>query len=368
MRLWEAVGVGHHRPSLEQIDSPRNSHDSRGGASDVLPESKHSADSDCRALVLGGVIASKQHSRSAGGLIGEVRRWRGWGCRSVTGRRIARHLGRCRSVISREIRRNTTKTRGYQAVGADVKAQRRRARPQQRKVATDPVMQARVEADLAASWTPNEIAGVAACAWRRQTRLSAVWRTLPTRKAAPSPVRRSISTSTRPHVVSSPGGDLLAVQADQALAPHERPVPGLPDRGDGAPVGAGTGCRAAPGPGALGGRPDHREERHLLCGDPGGADERVHRVAGPALQARRAHRGRGHRVLQRPARDDAQLTRVGPGQRDGPARESLASHSDAGLLRRPPLALGSGPARRLPRKREVPPPTGSTASTCPRAP
>src|SRR5699024_9791296 len=211
VRLWEAVGVGHHRPSLEQIDSPRNSHDSRGGASDVLPESKHSADSDCRALVLGGVIASKQHSRSAGGLIGEVRRWRGWGCRSVTGRRIARHLGRCRSVISREIRRNTTKTRGYQAVGADVKAQRRRARPQQRKVATDPVMQARVEADLAASWTPNEIAGVAACAWRRQTRLSAVWRTLPTRKAAPSPVRRSTSTSTRPHVVSSPGGDLLAV-------------------------------------------------------------------------------------------------------------------------------------------------------------
>lgn len=74
-------------------------------------------------------------------------------------RRIARHLGRCPSVISRELHRNSTNTRGYQAVRADVAAQRRRARPQQRKVARDPVLQARAEADLAASWTPNEIAG-----------------------------------------------------------------------------------------------------------------------------------------------------------------------------------------------------------------
>ncbi|WP_454931906.1 transposase [Actinomyces oricola] len=74
-------------------------------------------------------------------------------------RRIARHLGRCPSVISREIRRNTTRTRGYQAVTADVAAQRHRARPQPRKVAADPVLKARVDADLAASWTPNQIAG-----------------------------------------------------------------------------------------------------------------------------------------------------------------------------------------------------------------
>ncbi|GAA1311854.1 hypothetical protein GCM10009591_22530 [Brachybacterium tyrofermentans] len=62
-------------------------------------------------------------------------------------------------MVSREIRRNTTKTRGYQAVTADVKAQHRRARPQTRKIAADPVLEARVNADLAASWTPNEIAG-----------------------------------------------------------------------------------------------------------------------------------------------------------------------------------------------------------------
>ena len=74
-------------------------------------------------------------------------------------RRIARHLRRCPSVISRELHRNSTKTRGYQSVTADARAQRRRARPPQRKVAKDPVLQARVDADLAASWTPNEIAG-----------------------------------------------------------------------------------------------------------------------------------------------------------------------------------------------------------------
>ena len=37
-------------------------------------------------------------------------------------RKSARHLGNCPSVTSREIRRNSTKTRGYQAVSADVVA------------------------------------------------------------------------------------------------------------------------------------------------------------------------------------------------------------------------------------------------------
>lgn len=70
----------------------------------------------------------------------------GWGIRE-----IARHLGRCPSVISRVVRRNTTATRCYQAVTADGRAQRRRSRPQARKVARGPVLHARVETDLAAS-------------------------------------------------------------------------------------------------------------------------------------------------------------------------------------------------------------------------
>ncbi|WP_255555828.1 helix-turn-helix domain-containing protein [Tessaracoccus palaemonis] len=68
----------------------------------------------------------------------------GWGVR-----KLARHLGSCAWVIFREIHRNTTKTRGCQAVTADVAAQRRRSRFRARKVAADPVLQARVEADLA---------------------------------------------------------------------------------------------------------------------------------------------------------------------------------------------------------------------------
>jgi len=43
---------------------------------------------------------------------------------------IAAHIDRCPSVVSREVRRNTTTTRGYKIVSADCRAQRRPARPQ----------------------------------------------------------------------------------------------------------------------------------------------------------------------------------------------------------------------------------------------
>lgn len=120
----------------------------------------------------------------------------GWGVR-----RIARHLGRCPSVISREIRRNTTATRGYQAVTADVRAQRRRARPQQRKVAKDPVLQARVEADLAASWTPNEIAG--------RLRLEAADTTVERMTNSPDARGRTVSgEAIYQHIYAMPRGEL----------------------------------------------------------------------------------------------------------------------------------------------------------------
>ncbi|MGL5827280.1 MAG: IS30 family transposase [Nocardioides sp.] len=73
--------------------------------------------------------------------------------------RIATGIGRHRSVVCREIARNSTKTRGYQLVHADVAAQRRRSRPQVRKVARDPVLTQRVLADLRQSRTPRQIAG-----------------------------------------------------------------------------------------------------------------------------------------------------------------------------------------------------------------
>ena len=78
----------------------------------------------------------------------------GWSIRA-----IAEHIGRCPSVVSREVRSNATKTRGYKIVTADCRAQRRRARPQQGKVAGDAVLRTRVLADLARSRTPRQIAG-----------------------------------------------------------------------------------------------------------------------------------------------------------------------------------------------------------------
>jgi IS30 family transposase len=71
---------------------------------------------------------------------------------------IARTLGRNPSVISRELRRNRS-TRGYRATTAHTRAKARRARPQPRRVDTDPVVRERVLADLGRGRTPRQIAG-----------------------------------------------------------------------------------------------------------------------------------------------------------------------------------------------------------------
>lgn len=73
--------------------------------------------------------------------------------------KIGEHIGRDKSVVSREVARNSTKTRGYRVVHADCQAEHRRARPQRRKVAADPVLQARVHADLRRGRSPRAIAG-----------------------------------------------------------------------------------------------------------------------------------------------------------------------------------------------------------------
>ena len=72
---------------------------------------------------------------------------------------IAFDLGRAVSVISREIRRNSAGVSGYGPVTADSRAATRRRRPQVRKIDADPVLAARVNADLRRSRTPRQIAG-----------------------------------------------------------------------------------------------------------------------------------------------------------------------------------------------------------------
>ena len=251
----------------------------------------------------------------------------GWGVR-----RIASHLGRCPSVVSREIRRSSTKTRGYQAVTADVKAQRQRSRPQVQKVAKDPVLEARVNADLAASWTPNEIAG--------RLRLEAADPTVERMANSPDAQGRTVSgEAIYQYIYAIPRGELAKRGIFlQSKRTKRRPRStgrsrGGADRGNGPDRGTGRGRSEAAGAGTLGVRSDHREERHLVRRDPGGADEWVHRPARPALETCRGHGGRGHRLLQRAAQDDAGLAGVGPGQRDGATREGFPGHGHAGLLR-----------------------------------
>lgn len=56
--------------------------------------------------------------------------------------RIAAYIRRDRSVVSREIARNSTAMRGYRSVHADRQAQQRRSGSQVRKVAGDAAVQA----------------------------------------------------------------------------------------------------------------------------------------------------------------------------------------------------------------------------------
>lgn len=76
-----------------------------------------------------------------------------------TDRRIGAYLGRDHSIVWRERPRNSRKTRGYRPVIADVTAQKRRSRVQTRKIDDNPVLEARVRADLKRSRTRRQIAG-----------------------------------------------------------------------------------------------------------------------------------------------------------------------------------------------------------------
>ena len=77
----------------------------------------------------------------------------------LSGREIARRLGREASTISRELRREGgTNTAGqYRAVPAQAAAEARARRPKQRKL-ENPRLNARVQQDLEDKWSPEEIA------------------------------------------------------------------------------------------------------------------------------------------------------------------------------------------------------------------
>ena len=74
-------------------------------------------------------------------------------------RRIATVLGRSPSTISRELNRNRDRSGRYRATAAHAAAYDRASRPKPAKLATNTVLRARVEADLAKRYSPEQIAG-----------------------------------------------------------------------------------------------------------------------------------------------------------------------------------------------------------------
>jgi IS30 family transposase len=75
----------------------------------------------------------------------------------LSGREIARRLGRPASTVSREIVRNQLAGGQYRAVAADRKAHLRAARPKPAKLAVDAELRDWVQARLIEHWSPAEI-------------------------------------------------------------------------------------------------------------------------------------------------------------------------------------------------------------------
>lgn len=72
-------------------------------------------------------------------------------------RQIAAAMGRAPSTISRELRRNTTSTRGYMPHTAHRLSVARRARPRQAKLVADAALREYVQARLMKRWSPQQI-------------------------------------------------------------------------------------------------------------------------------------------------------------------------------------------------------------------
>lgn len=79
-------------------------------------------------------------------------------CQGADQKEIARAVGRCRSTISRELRRNRMQEGYYAAQAQRESERRRRERPILRKM-DDPEINETVRAGLAHEWAPEQIAG-----------------------------------------------------------------------------------------------------------------------------------------------------------------------------------------------------------------
>ena len=76
----------------------------------------------------------------------------------MTCREIATCLGRSHTTISRELRRNSSKS-GYRAQTAERRAQKRRKTPRHYRCLSRPELVAYVDEKLRNDWSPEQIAG-----------------------------------------------------------------------------------------------------------------------------------------------------------------------------------------------------------------
>ena len=92
----------------------------------------------------------------------EIDRWwhvRGRGFSDESLRALSRRMGRCPSVISREVARNRSGKFGYHAGWAQQRADRRRGRPKPARLALPGLLRTVVLRWLREGWSPQQIAG-----------------------------------------------------------------------------------------------------------------------------------------------------------------------------------------------------------------
>jgi transposase, IS30 family len=77
---------------------------------------------------------------------------------NLEGKQLAARIGRCPSVVSREITRHGGRA-GYRAVAARRAATEQRRRPKTRKIDADPVLREKVIGKLRAGCSPDQVAG-----------------------------------------------------------------------------------------------------------------------------------------------------------------------------------------------------------------
>ena len=78
--------------------------------------------------------------------------------KGLTSREIGMHLGRSHTTVSRELRRNSSKS-GYRAQTAERRARKRRRMPRHYRCLNRPELVAYVDEQLRNDWSPEQIAG-----------------------------------------------------------------------------------------------------------------------------------------------------------------------------------------------------------------